>query len=199
MRPLRLFPLVLSLAAVPSTAISARTMTIQDYPVRTPATAGDEEYDDRYEQEKREQRRKEQEAQQENSACELGCVEHEGLQTRGIPDTPLVAVIHEATRDDGVLTLRLRIYNDGAEPARLTIDPSNAYESFFVKVGEEKLSILKDEDGELEAKEPLEIDLKPGKMESWWAKFPAPSADSETFDLEIPPIATFTNVPIADD
>ncbi|HYO46430.1 MAG TPA: hypothetical protein VEY33_07045 [Gemmatimonadota bacterium] len=199
MRSLRLFPLVFSLAAVPSTVISARAMTVQDYPVRTPATAGDEEYDDRYERERREQRRKDQEAQHDNSACETGCVEHEGLQTRGIPDTPLVAVIHEATRDDGVLTLRLRFYNDGVEPARLTIDPTSDSEPFFVQVGPEKLFILTDEDGELDAKEPLEVDLKPGQMESWWAKFPAPAADTKTFDLEIPPIATFTNVPIVDD
>ncbi|MGH7565593.1 MAG: hypothetical protein ACREK2_02065 [Gemmatimonadota bacterium] len=197
MRRYRLFPVLLSLMAIPSLPLAAHAMVVQQYPVGGQPV--EPEYEDRETQEQRDQRRREQAALHGTDACELGCVEHEGLQTRGIPDTPLVAVVHEATREDGVLTLRLRFYNDGSEPARLTIDPTSASESYFVRVGREKLFILKDEDGELEAKESLEVDLKPGKMESWWAKFPAPAADAEAFDLEFPPIATFTNVPIADD
>ncbi|CAN5867651.1 hypothetical protein BH20GEM1_BH20GEM1_15910 [soil metagenome] len=101
--------------------------------------------------------------------------------------------------DDDVVTMRLRFYNDGSEPARLTIDPLSAYESFYLQVGREKLFIRKDDDGELDAKEPVEMELKPGKMETWWAKFPAPSAGTEAFDLEIPPVATFRNIPLEDD
>ena len=197
MRRSRLFFVILSLVAIPSIPFAARAMVVQQYPVGGQPV--EPEYGDRESQEQRDQRRKEQEALHGTDACELGCVEHEGLQTRGIPDTPLVGVVYQANRENGVMTLRLRFYNDGSEPARLTIDPSSDHEAFFVRVGQEKLFILKDEDGELEAKEPLELDLKPGKMESWWAKFPAPAADAEAFDLEVPPIATFTNVPIAGD
>jgi hypothetical protein len=75
----------------------------------------------------------------------------------------------------------------------------SASETYFVEVSGEKLFILKDEGGELETKGRLEIDLKPGKMESWWAKFPAPPADADRFDLEIPPVATFRDIRVEDD
>jgi hypothetical protein len=159
----------------------------------------DPEYADRVEQENRDEARRRQDLMHTSGACDLGCSEHEGIQIRPIPGTALVGVIHQASVDDGVLTVRIRFYNDGAEPARLTVDPTAGYETFFVRVGGERLLILKDEDGELEAKEPLEVDLKPGKVESWWAKFPAPPSGARAFDLEIPPIAPFANVPLEDD
>jgi hypothetical protein len=197
MRSVRIVPIVLSLAALPSLPVAARAIALQQNPVAGQPL--DPNYADQAEQERRDQRRREQEASHGSASCGLGCGDYEGLQTRGIPDTPLIAVIHKTELDDGVLTVRVRFYNEGSDPARLTIDPSNAYESFFMTVGGEKLFILKNDDGELEAKKPLEVDLKPGKMESWWAKFPAPPPDTEAFDLEIPPIAPFRNVPILDD
>lgn len=202
MRSFRFFPVVLFLAAIPAMPLPARAMTVQQDP------AIQYMYRDRYQQQLRERHREEQAALQGNFAtvkdryvadpCGLGCDDHYGLQTRGVPGTHLVAVIYEASRDDGVLTVRLRFYNDGSEPARLTIDPTRTCEAFFVRIGREELYILKD-DGELEAKESMEVDLEPGKMESWWANFPAPPLDSKVFDLEIPPIALFTNVPITDE
>jgi len=191
-----LFSIVLVLAALPLMPIAAHAALQQDPVGNRPL---DPEYEDQREREVREQRRKEQEALHATDACEFGCVEHEGLQTRAIPGTTLVAVVHQAKLEDEGLTLRLRFYNDGSEPARLTIDPTTDYESFFVQVGREKLFIRKDEDGELEAKDPLALDLKPDKMESWWAKFPAPPAGTETFNLEIPPAAAFRGVPLEDD
>lgn len=158
----------------------------------------DPEYADRVEEENRDEARRRQELMHTSGACDLGCSEHEGLQIRPIPGTALVGVVHQAGVDDGVLTIRLRFYNDGSEPARLTIDPAAAYETFVVRAGGETLRILRDEDGELEAKEPLAVDLKPGKVESWWAKFPAPPAGTRAFDLEIPPIAPFAGVPLDD-
>jgi hypothetical protein len=159
----------------------------------------DPEYEDRAAQEQRDDARKRQDLMHTSAACDLGCSEHEGLQTRPIPGTSLVGVVNQASVDDGVLTVRLRFYNDGAEPARLTVDPTGAYESFFVRVGGDRFTILRDDDGELEAKDPLAMDLKPGKVESWWAKFPAPAAGTEAFDLEIPPIAAFQGVPLEED
>jgi hypothetical protein len=126
MRPL-LFPIVLAFAAVPALALDA--LGQQDPIGNRPL---DPDYEDAAQREDREQRRKEQEALHEAEACEFGCAEHEGLQTRPIPDTPLVGVVHRTELDDDVLTLRLRFYNDGSEPARLTIDPSSDYESFYL-------------------------------------------------------------------
>jgi hypothetical protein len=130
-------------------------------------------------------------------ACGLGCDGHEGLQVQGIPGTTLAAVVYKALIDD-VLTLQLRFHNDGSEPARLTMDPSGAPESFFVLVGEQRLDILADEDGELESKGRLDEVLEPGEIASWWARFPPPRSDATKFDLHIPAV-TFRDVPLATD
>ena len=130
-------------------------------------------------------------------ACGLGCDLHEGIQVRGIPGTFLSVALYKALLDDDVLTVQLRFHNDGVEAARLTVDPRAAAESFYVQVGEEKLYILEDDHGELEAKEPLNLELDPGEIESWWARFPAPPPTT-TFDLHIPSV-TFRDVPFATD
>ena len=128
-------------------------------------------------------------------ACGLGCEGHEGLQVRNLPGTFLAAVVYKALLDDEVLTIQLRFHNDGVQPARLTLDPAGAPESFFVTVGEKTLPILDDEDGELMSKGALDIVLEPGEIESWWARFPAPPAGTTTFDLHIPAVA-FHDVPL---
>jgi hypothetical protein len=188
---------VLALLAIPALPLAAGAVTVQQDPVAGQPL--DPNYGEQAEQERRDQVRREQDARRADDPCELGCGDYEGLQTRGVPDTPFVAVLHKTELDDGVMTVRLRFYNEGSEPARLTIDPMSASETYFVEVSGEKLFILKDEGGELETKGRLEIDLKPGKMESWWAKFPAPPADADRFDLEIPPVATFRDIRVEDD
>ena len=131
-------------------------------------------------------------------ACGLGCYLHEGLQVRGIPGTFLSVALYKALVDDDALTLQLRFHNDGAEPERLTIDPSETSESYYVQVGEGRLYILEDENGELESKGALNELLEPGEIESWWARFPAPPHGTTTFDLHLP-AATFRDVPLETD
>ncbi|HJR53426.1 MAG TPA: hypothetical protein VJ982_06905 [Gemmatimonadota bacterium] len=131
-------------------------------------------------------------------ACGIGCEDHEGLQIRGIPGTSLAAVVYKALLDDDVLTIQLRFHNDGSEPARLTVDPRGAAPSFYVQVGEQKLFILADDDGDLEAKEPLDVELEPGEIESWWARFPAPPRGTTAFDFHFPTVL-FRDVPLTND
>ena len=131
-------------------------------------------------------------------ACGLGCDLHEGLQVQGIPGTFLSVALYKARVDDHALTLQLRFHNDGAEPERLTIDPSATSESYYVQVGEGRLHILEDEDGELKSKGPLNELLGPGEIESWWARFPAPPHGATTFDLHFPAV-TFRDVPLSTD
>jgi hypothetical protein len=130
-------------------------------------------------------------------ACGLGCEGHEGLQVRGIPGTDLAAVVYKTFREDDALTVQLRFHNDGSERARLALDPSSVPESFFVQVGESRLTILTDEDGGLESKGRLVEVLAPGEIESWWARFPAPRG-ATTFDLHIPGVV-FRDVPLESD
>ncbi len=182
------------LIAIPALPIAARGAVQQD-PVGGQVL--DPNYADQAERERRDQLRREEEERR-NSAddpCELGCGDYEGLQTRGIPGTSLVAVLHRTEIDDGVLTARLRFYNEGETPAHLSIDPTGE-ESFVLRVGAEEYPLLRSEDGEPESKDPLSLELEPGEMETWWAKFPAPPAGTRRIDLDIPPAVTFRDVRI---
>jgi hypothetical protein len=193
MRAPRLIPFLLALAAIPSLADAA--LGQQDPVGGQPL---DPYYRDQADQEERDQRREEDRARDEQTLCASGCDDYDGgLQSRTIPNSPFVAVVHQATVDDEVLTLRIRFYNGGNEPAELAFDP--VYDSTFVSIGGEKLFILRDDDGELDAKEPLDETVQAGEMESWWARFPAPPAGTTSFDLDIPPIEPFRNVPLGDD
>jgi len=187
-------PCLLILLAIPFLPLAAHAATQQD-PVG--GAALDPNYADQAERERREQLRREQEERRSGAddPCALGCGDYEGLQTRGIPGTSLVAVLHRTEIDDGVLTARLRFYNEGEAPAHLSIDPTGE-ETFVLRVGTEEYPILRNEDGEPEAKDPLSLELEPGEMESWWAKFPAPPAGTRRIDLDIPPAVTFRDVQI---
>lgn len=184
--------LVVALCVLPSLPLTARAAIQQD-PVG--GAALDPNYADQAEQERREQLRREQEERRSGAddPCALGCGDYEGLQTRGIAGTSLVAVLHRTEIDDDVLTARLRFYNEGEAPAHLSIDPTGE-DVFVLRVGAEEYPILRNEDGEPEAKDPLSMELEPGEMETWWVKFPAPPAGTRRFDLVIPPAATFRDV-----
>ena len=209
----RIYLVVLSVLAVASLPVAARAQQNTREIYVNPRT-GEEilgpYYANRYLEELRQLRREEEEEGEKvwedlresevvyaKDACGVGCEDHEGIQVRGIPGTSLAAVIYKAhIDDDDVLTLQLRFHNDGLVPERLVIDPSTAPGSFYVEVGDEKLTILEDEDGELQAKEPLDEVVEPGDIFSWWARFPAPPSGTASFDLEIFPFDAFRNVPL---
>lgn len=118
---------------------------------------------------------------------------NEAIQSHRMPGTGLVAILHDIDVEDDALTVRIRFYNEGAEPAALAVDPTAAYDAFYVEVDGEKRFILRDDDGTLEAKESLARDLEPGGMESWWAHFPPLPPKAVSFDVVIPP-ARFAEV-----
>ena len=104
---------------------------------------------------------------------------------------------HWHRSEDEFVMVRLRFYNDGSEPASLVIDPAIGYESFAISAGGETLHILREGNGDLAAKKRLDLDVRPGAMESWWALFPALPAGTETFDLVVPPAPPFEAVPVS--
>jgi hypothetical protein len=185
------------LLAIPTLPMAARGAVQQDPVAGQPL---DPNYADQADQERRDQLRREQEERRidDDDPCELGCGDYEGLQTRGIPGTALVAVLHRTEIDDGVLTARLRFYNEGEAPAQLSIDPTGE-EPFVLRVGTEEYPILRKEDGEAESKGTLSVEIEPGQMETRWAKFPAPPAGTRRIDLEIPPAVAFRDVRIDTD
>jgi hypothetical protein len=121
-----------------------------------------------------------------------------GIQRHRIDGTSLVAVLHDVDIEQDAILVRLRFYNDGSEPMRLRIDPKQDYEAYFVEVGGERRFILRDDDGSLEAKEPLVRVIAPGAMESWWAKFPPLATGAKALDIRIPPARRFEAIPVSD-
>ncbi|HJR52208.1 MAG TPA: hypothetical protein VJ982_00695 [Gemmatimonadota bacterium] len=111
----------------------------------------------------------------------------EEIESHRVPGTGLVAILHDIDVEDDALTVRIRFYNEGTEPAALAVDPTAAYDAFYVEVDGEKRFILRDDDGTLEAKESMARDLEPGEMESWWVHFPPLPPKAISFDLVIPP------------
>jgi hypothetical protein len=135
------------------------------------------------------------------SGCATGRIcsdRREGIQSQRVPGTSLVAVLHDIDDEEGGLVVRMRFYNDGPEPVRLGVDPTRAYDAYFIEVGGERRFILRDDDGALKAKEPLARVLAPGAMESWWAKFPPLERGAKILEITIPPASPFEAIAAAD-
>lgn len=135
------------------------------------------------------------------SGCATGriCSDRgEGIQSQRIPDTGLVAVLHDIDDEKDGLVVRMRFYNDGLEPVRLEVDPTREYDAYFIEVGGERRFILRDDGGALQAKEPLARVLAPGAMQSWWAKFPPLERGATTLDIRIPPAPRFEAISSSD-
>lgn len=159
---------------------------------------------ERREHQQAEERRLKQEAeerlqQRRNDRLDASVYHGEGIQVHRIPGTSLTAVLHDIDLEEEFLMIRLRFYNDGEERTRLVIDPLTAYESFFVEVDDEKFFILRDAAGKLDAKRRLDLMLRPGAMESWWARFPPLPLDARAFHVVIPPVSPFLSVSVETD
>jgi hypothetical protein len=66
-----------------------------------------------------------------------------------------------------------------------------------VEVDGERSFILRDEDGDLEAKKSFAGELDPGEMESWWARFPPLPSQAVSFDIVIPRLPRFEGVHVS--
>lgn len=122
------------------------------------------------------------------------------IQTREVDATPgLVAELTEATRKDGVLTIKVRFRHTGPERVYHSFETDHGrYSRFYVTAGDQKYFVLKDSEGAPLAPQYLRVDLEPNLTMTWWAKFPAPPAGQATFDLVMPDLVPFEDVPIRD-
>lgn len=121
------------------------------------------------------------------------------LQVQEVNEPGMVAELTEVTRKDGVLTVKIRFRNTGAEVLHHSFETHHGrYELFYVTAGSQKYFVLKDSEGEPLAPKYLTVDLDPGETSTWWAKFPAPPASETTIDLVIPDAPPFEDVPITD-
>lgn len=121
------------------------------------------------------------------------------IQARNVDASPFVAELTRAEREDGVLTIEVRIRNTGSESAYHSFETQHGrYEKFYVTAGAQKYFVLKDTEGAPLAPVYLNPTLEPGLAVTWWAKYPAPPASVTEIDFIMPDVTPFEDVPITE-
>lgn len=114
------------------------------------------------------------------------------------------AELVEAVRKDGVLTIKVRYRNTGAQPVKIALTNEwREVDNFYVVAGNTKFLILKDTNkvpvmSTLNNFGALRPDLKPAGSFLFWAKYPAPPAEVKKVNLHTPHGPPFEDVPIAE-
>lgn len=124
------------------------------------------------------------------------------LQTQETSVAGVVAEFTECKRKDGVLTVKIRFHNTGAEKASFKVVPRGQLDAFYATTGDKKYLVLRAEGTPMAAHDDdtrkLRVDLQPGATWTWWAKYPAPSADVKAINYYTPVTPPFDDVPITD-
>jgi len=121
-------------------------------------------------------------------------------------NTPgVVGELIQCSRSDGVLSVKIRFHNTTGTPVNFYVrGPNISYEKFYLAAASKKYFILKDSDGtelapggDYSCGMPGVCEkLAAGQSNTWWAKFPAPSADVTKLDLFTPVTPPFDGIPI---
>jgi Cytochrome oxidase complex assembly protein 1 len=136
------------------------------------------------------------------AAVSSGVIQSQDTSTSGV-----VGELIQCRRSGGVLTVKLRYHNTTAAGISFyALPPNSGYERYYLAAANKKYFILKDTDGTYLApgfswdcgQSGVCEKLGPGQSITWWAKFPAPSADVTKLDLFTPATPPFEDVPIAD-
>lgn len=119
-------------------------------------------------------------------------------------DVPgIVAEVMEATRKEGVLTLRVRLRNVGDKPAKFTMVGYSRYDDIYLSAATVKYVVIRDARKNpvatpLDGGGHIDVRVAPGKSWSWWGKFPAPPAGQKTVALYWKIGAPVEDIPILD-
>ena len=117
----------------------------------------------------------------------------------------MVGELIQCSRSDGVLSVKIRFHNTTGTPVNFYVLGTNiSYDRFYVAAASKKYFILKDSDGTVLAPggdyscgmPGVCEKLAAGQSNTWWAKFPAPSADVTKLDLFTPVTPPFEGIPI---
>ena len=136
------------------------------------------------------------------SAASSGVIQSQDTSTPGV-----TGELIQCRRSDGVLSIKIRFHNTtGAGVNFYALAPNTSYDKYYLAAANKKYFILKDTDGEYLAPgfnwdcgmSGVCEKLGPGQSNTWWAKFPAPSADVTKLDLFTPVTPPFEGIPITD-
>ena len=115
----------------------------------------------------------------------------------------VTAEVIEATRKEGVLTVKVRYRNSGAEPANMRLYRDWGLGDYYVTAGSTKLMALKDSKGVFVATPhgthgQTDISIKPKSSFLFWAKYPAPADDTKKVSFFHPHSPPIEDIPITD-
>jgi hypothetical protein len=137
-----------------------------------------------------------------SAAASSGVLQSQDTSTAGV-----TGELIQCRRSGGVLSVKIRFHNTtGAGIGFYALGPNTSYDKYYLAAANKKYFILKDTDGTYLAPgfnwdcgmSGVCEKLGPGQSITWWAKFPAPSADVTKLDLFTPVTPPFEDVPIAD-
>lgn len=116
----------------------------------------------------------------------------------------VTAEITEAVRKEGVLTIKMRLRNAGAAPAKVNIshDWTDA-DKYYAVAGSTKFLVLKDSKNiplmvQLNNYGVLTTEIKPNGSFLFWAKYPAPPADAKKITFYNPHTPPMEDIPITE-
>lgn len=125
------------------------------------------------------------------------------LATRELDIEGVVAEVIESDRKDGVLTVRVRLRNNGEKVATIPLVDAQGYVHTYIVSGDTKYPLLMDAKGRQVATPRdgggwLYPKIKPKATWNWWGKFPAPPADRKSYSLYLKVGPPIDGVPIVD-
>jgi hypothetical protein len=129
------------------------------------------------------------------------------IQSQDTNTQGVVGELIQCSRSGGVLTVKIRYRNTTAAGMGFyALGPNISYDKYYLAAANKKYFILKDADGtelapggDYSCGMPGVCEkLGPGQSNTWWAKFPAPSADVTKLDLFTPVTPPFEGIPITD-
>lgn len=125
------------------------------------------------------------------------------IQSQDSNISGVVAEITECKRAEGVLTIRMRLRNTGADKADVQLIRYRAFDGYYLTASNKKYFILQDSE-----KTPLapavdntgsvSVSIPKGGAYTWWSKYPAPPADVKKVSYYTPITGPFDNIPITD-
>ena len=110
----------------------------------------------------------------------------------------VTAEVIESTRRGDMLTVRVRLRNNGAAPVKVMLARGGLsyHTANYIVAGDTKYEIMRDTAGHVLATPRdgggwLEAKIPPKRTFAWWAKYPAPPAEVKSYTLYLnvgPPI-----------
>lgn len=126
------------------------------------------------------------------------------IQSQDTNTAGIIAELIECKREDGVMTIKLRLRNTTDNAVDVTLIKARNYDDYYVTAGNKKYFVLRDSEKKTLTPQPvggsgqIEVKLAKGGTYVWWAKYPAPPADVKKVNYYTPLTPPFDNVPIKD-